>query len=246
MNLKVVNTGSKGNCYILTDSNGKALIIECGVKYTEIKKALGFDLQNIEGCIVSHYHYDHSMCIHALVENGINVFAPAQTFIHRGIKKSLPNIHPILSGSHNRLGSFQFVPFDLYHDCEIFGYFIYHPEMGQVIFATDTSKIPYTFRDVKTFIVEANYCEDIVRKYEQEKPDKTYVTNRVKSTHLSVQKCIDFLLKNDLSKTENIILIHLSDGNSDEVRFKEMTETATSKPVIVASQGIEISLNIFG
>jgi phosphoribosyl 1,2-cyclic phosphodiesterase len=245
MNLKVVNTGSKGNCYILTDSNGKSLIIECGVKYTEIKKALGFKTDNIEACIVSHYHFDHSMCIKELVENGIRVFGPAETFIKRGISSSFSNVEPITAGSHNRAGAFQFIPFDLYHDCQIFGYFIYHPEMGQVIFATDTSKIPYIFKDVKTFIVEANYCEGIVAKYELEKPDKTYVTKRVKNTHLSVQKCIQFLLSNDLSKTENIILIHLSDGNSHEVRFKDMVESATSKPVIVASQGMEISLNIF-
>ena len=40
MNLKIINTGSAGNCYILTDSNNKSLIIECGVKIEEIKKAL--------------------------------------------------------------------------------------------------------------------------------------------------------------------------------------------------------------
>jgi phosphoribosyl 1,2-cyclic phosphodiesterase len=246
MNLKIINTGSAGNCYILTDSNNKSLIIECGVKIEEIKKALDFDVSNIEACIISHYHMDHSLCINNLLAIGIDVFAPSETFLKRSNSTDITtvNMNPILSGSNNRAGSFQFIPFNLYHDCEIFGYFIYHPESGPIVFATDTSKVPYQFQNVRTFIIEANYCEEILTAKEV-KGEKNYVTSRVEKTHLSIQKCVEFLLNNNLSQTDNIILIHLSDSNSDEARFKSIIEKSLGKPAIVANAGMEINLNLF-
>ena len=53
--LKVLNSGSSGNGYLLT--NGKeTLILECGVKFAECKKALNFDISSIVGCTISHEH----------------------------------------------------------------------------------------------------------------------------------------------------------------------------------------------
>ncbi len=39
MKLTVLNSNSKGNCYILQNEH-EALVIECGVKFSEVKKAL--------------------------------------------------------------------------------------------------------------------------------------------------------------------------------------------------------------
>ena len=41
MKLKIISTGSQGNSYILENEN-EALIIEAGVRFIEIKKALSF------------------------------------------------------------------------------------------------------------------------------------------------------------------------------------------------------------
>jgi hypothetical protein len=56
MKLTVINSGSQGNCYHLTCSKGRTLIIEAGEKLIKTKEALGFDLQGIEGLLVSHIH----------------------------------------------------------------------------------------------------------------------------------------------------------------------------------------------
>jgi phosphoribosyl 1,2-cyclic phosphodiesterase len=55
MELIVIGTGSKGNCYLLKSSN-ECLIIEAGCKLIEVKKALNFNIQNIQGMLVSHEH----------------------------------------------------------------------------------------------------------------------------------------------------------------------------------------------
>ena len=56
MKLTVINSGSQGNCYHLTCSKGRTLIIEAGEKLIKTKEARGFDLQGIEGLLVSHFH----------------------------------------------------------------------------------------------------------------------------------------------------------------------------------------------
>lgn len=56
MKLKCVSSGSQGNCYILTDSNGKSLILDCGVPIMEIKKGLNWNIRGISGVIISHSH----------------------------------------------------------------------------------------------------------------------------------------------------------------------------------------------
>lgn len=53
--LKVLATGSKGNCYILQAGNDK-LLLECGIPYKEILKGLDFNLNGVQGCLISHEH----------------------------------------------------------------------------------------------------------------------------------------------------------------------------------------------
>jgi hypothetical protein len=51
------------------------------------------------------------------------------------------------------------------------------------------------------------------------------------------------LKNNDLSVCSNIILIHLSDGNSDELLFKNQCQQLTGIPANVAKKGLKIQLN---
>lgn len=55
MKLKVLGSGSSGNCYIL-ENDTEALIIEAGVLFMEVKKALDFSISKIRGVVISHEH----------------------------------------------------------------------------------------------------------------------------------------------------------------------------------------------
>ena len=59
MRLKVLSSGSQGNCYLL-ESNGETLILDCGIPIKEIKKGLDFDISKVVGVCVSHGHLDHA------------------------------------------------------------------------------------------------------------------------------------------------------------------------------------------
>lgn len=56
MLLKCVNTGSQnGNCYIL-ESETEALILDAGVRYKDVLKALGYNISKVAGILLSHEH----------------------------------------------------------------------------------------------------------------------------------------------------------------------------------------------
>ena len=49
-------SSSKGNLYEIVAANGKRLILEAGVRWSLLQKALGYKLNNIEACLKSHDH----------------------------------------------------------------------------------------------------------------------------------------------------------------------------------------------
>lgn len=59
---------------------------------------------------------------------------------------------------------------------------------------------------------------------------------------MSLETCIDTLKANDLSFVQNIVLLHLSNNNSDANNFKNSVEGATGIPTIVADKGVTVVL----
>lgn len=51
---------------------------------------------------------------------------------------------------------------------------------------------------------------------------------------MSLETAKEFLRANDLSRVQEIWLLHLSDDNSDAERFKREIQGLTDKPVYVA------------
>lgn len=242
MFLHTLSTGSVGNCYILNTSNGERLIIELGVHFKEIKKALNFDLNSVEGCFVSHSHLDHAKEINTAMKSGMKVYSNTETFQKTGlsIKSEFQNEINDFSGVL-KLNKFSFFYFWLNHDVDCNGYLINHEESGTILFATDTFMIKQKFNfPIHQFIIEANYCEEILREKELKGIGNTYVSDRVRRSHLSIQNCIKFLKEQDLSECQNIILIHLSDSNSDEKRFIQMVKNEFPFVNVTAAQKNQI------
>jgi phosphoribosyl 1,2-cyclic phosphodiesterase len=239
MKLKVIGTGSKGNAYILSNGD-EALLIEAGVNIKEIKQALDFDYSKVVGCIVSHEHLDHCKSANDLMRLGIDVYTGAKT--HQKINGDV--IHkamPIASRETIKLGNFKIMAFDVKHDAvEPLGFLIEHPDCGKVLFLTDTYYCKYTFPGLNNIIIEANYSKEIIDKKFGPDSDKEFLRNRILKSHFSLANCKDMLKANDLRQVNNIVLIHLSDSNSDEKQFvKEVTEL-TYKNVCAAFNGMEI------
>jgi phosphoribosyl 1,2-cyclic phosphodiesterase len=138
------------------------------------------------------------------------------------------------------VGEFQVMPFGVKHDAaEPLGFLINHPETGNVLFLTDTLYAPFRFRNLNQVIIEANFCERIIDRRMREEGNKFH-RDRVVQSHMSIETCKQVLAANDLSQVNNIVLIHLSDRNSHEDRFRTEVQQLTGKTVHVASKGMTI------
>jgi phosphoribosyl 1,2-cyclic phosphodiesterase len=243
MKLKVLNSNSAGNAYILESSSGEVLLIECGVRFELIKKALGFDLRCVAGCILTHEHGDHAKAVNDILSGGINVWSSAGT--HRALATDKHHRSRITASDHKfNVGSFKVISFEVKHDvAEPLGYLIYHSECGTVLFLTDSYYCEYVFTGLNNIIIEANYCQQILDRRLQDGASPKILRDRVITSHMSLDTCKRTLKAYDLSQVNNIVLIHLSDGNSDAVRFQREVQEATGKTVHVADAGMEIQFN---
>jgi phosphoribosyl 1,2-cyclic phosphodiesterase len=240
MKLTVIGSSSAGNGYIIHNDK-TALIIECGCSLLEVKKALDFNISKIAGAIVSHSHGDHAGKVNEYLKNGIEVYMSRQTRNEVSYKSREPII--IKSNEMIMIGDFKIMPFELKHDVPIFGFLIYHPECGKVLFVTDTYYIPNIFNGLNQIMIEANYDPEILSKNIESGKLSGLVRDRVIRSHMSIETTKEALRSNDLSKVMNIVLIHLSDGNSNANDFKYQVESCTGKKVTIAEKGITIDFN---
>lgn len=226
MEIKILGSNSEGNCYIINNE----LLLDAGVHIKEIKQALNFDLSNIQACLITHSHKDHSRSVKELINLGIDV---------KMTKKCIEELkleYTVFSDDYLVFHSLPFTinkkyfiyPFHCTHDVDCTGYIIKDLVTKEVLlFATDTMMLPYYFKDVNYYLIEANYSNEIIEKKISEGKLNATLADRVFHTHFSLDNCIDFLQEQDLKTAKNIILIHLSDGNSNEKDFIEKVEQAT-------------------
>jgi phosphoribosyl 1,2-cyclic phosphodiesterase len=240
MELKILGSSSKGNGYVL-EADNEALIIEAGVKLLEAKKAVGFNISKVVGCIVTHQHNDHAGYVQEYAKAGVVVLALSSVIES---KKLVRNYKTIEIGKGYMLGNFKVLPFEVMHDVPCVGYLIEHPECGKVLFVTDTYAMQYRFTGVTHWLIEANYADDILTDNILEGRIPQAMRRRLLTSHMELNNTKEVLISSDLSKTRNIVLIHLSDGNSDERRFIAECKAATGKCVVAANAGMVINFDV--
>jgi phosphoribosyl 1,2-cyclic phosphodiesterase len=235
MKLKVLGSSSKGNCYIIGNKQS-ILILEAGIPLKDVLPAIKFDISKIVGVLSSHIHGDHSKCIPDYLFRSIPVYAPEET---AGVYKTKIVRHKKVF----QVGNFKIMPFELKHDAQCLGFLIQHPEMGKLLFCTDTYYIPYKFQGLNHILVEVNYSKNIINDNVLRGVTPFIHYKRALSSHMELETTKEMLRANDLSTVVNIVLLHLSDKNSDSVLFKKEIESVTGRPVYIADKELEISLN---
>ena len=241
MKLKVLGSSSSGNCYIL-ENETEALIIESGIHFSEVKKALNFNIAKITALLVSHEHGDHAQYAKLYAAAGIPVLGSNGTLAALNITQG--RLHPLQAYKTVKTGRFSVMPFNVKHDsAEPFGYIINHPETGNVLFVTDTKELPVTCEGLNNVLIEANYSDEIADFNIRNGYLEPAQQRRTEKSHMSLEQCITTLKENDLSAVNNIVLIHLSSGNADATQFKQRVEIETGKTVSVAVRGLELNFN---
>ena len=237
MKLYVAGTGSAANSYILSSNDGESLILDAGMA---CKKVIPHapNVRRIKALLLTHEHGDHARYWGDYNLRGIRCIASAGTWNalwqnRRGEQEGAKAMRPI------NAGNFTIMPFETQHDAaEPLGFLIrYHPTGETVLYATDTYYLKHTFPGVNYWIVECNYCEDLI-----DAETDAVLRNRLKESHMSLRRLKDALKANDLRETAKIVLVHLSDQRSDERRMVQEIGDQTGIETVAAAAGMTIDL----
>lgn len=235
--LKIINSGSDGNCYILDDGE-QILIIEAGLPFKQIKEAINYEVSRIVGVLSSHEHLDHRKYLHEYENAGITCL--------EGDKAYSISLREQTHLKYAKLGNFHAVPFKVPHDVDCFGYYIEHKDMGKLVFITDAMYNEYVFPEVNHIMVEANYSQEILDENMNNNVIPKSLRDRIMKSHMSFDTALNMVKANKNPQLRNVILCHLSSRNSDKKRFKEDMQEVVGPccNVTVAKKGIEVDLSL--
>lgn len=236
-----VGSGSSGNCYIVecTNEDGQTekLIIEAGVPFKGVQKALKFDLSGISGCCITHNHGDHAGFVKQYAKKHIKLYLTKGTFDAIELTNNA-RYTCIKKQTAYMIGRFKILAFETEHDAaEPCGFLVDCPDGNRIMFATDTYYLKYKFPDVTIWMIECNYDEKLLQANVKAGLIHPTVGDRVRKSHMSLAQCIATLRANNLSRTKSIILIHLSSQNSNATLFEQQVGQAVGKMVYVAKNG---------
>lgn len=233
MDIKVLASGSKGNCYWITDGT-TPLLLECGISTREVRERIGFRLTEIAACLVSHEHQDHAKAVADVLRAGVEVYTSPGTIEALGLEHH--RLRPIRTKETFKVGTWTIRAFETQHDAvEPLGFLLHSKATGErLVFATDTYYVRYKFPGLTHIMIECNYAKDILYRNVDNGSVPVALKNRLLTSHFSLENVKEFLKANDLSRVQEIWLLHLSDGNSDEERFKQEVMQLTGKPTYIA------------
>lgn len=241
MQLTVLNSGSKGNGYVLQNKH-EALILECGVPVEKCLAAVGWNASKIVGCFLTHEHGDHAKYIEDYF-GFMPVCCSSGTAEAIKYKKRRRPIKIDALRTY-RFGDFKVRPIPAEHDAaEPFAYIIDHEDMGRLLFATDTYYLRYRIPDMTNIMIECNYSLPILNANVEAGIVPEVVKKRTLESHMSLEHLKDMLAANDLTHVSQIVLIHLSGNNANSEAFVHEITAQTGKCTIAATKGLTIELN---
>ena len=92
-------------------------------------------------------------------------------------------------------------------------------------------------------MVECNFSEEILAANIATGRVNPFVAKRVQTSHMSDTTLETMLLANDLSVVNNIVLLHLSDANSNALKFANRIHEISGKSVTVAERNTIMQFN---
>lgn len=238
MMLYTVGSGSSGNTYLLVDGN-EILILDAGVKPTQRISKYLYDLRPAMpvGCLITHEHGDHSASALNLFKMGIKCYGSPGTAQALGgwMKTIFPHTGKLELQDVKAIGdAFLVMAFKTNHDAaEPCGFLITNTKTGErMIYATDTYYMTYRFPGIHYWLVECNYCEELLTE-----DTPPVLARRLSTSHMSLDRLCQVFQANDLTDCRKIILCHLSNDRGDPDMMKRRIRDQTHKHVEITRAG---------
>ena len=236
MIFNVVATGSSGNCYTLTSSTGEILIIEAGIRYDRILRAINYELQSVAGVIISHRHGDHAQALKKCQEAGLHTYINQDTARHK--RALIPHYTHVIRDSF-WVGGYYITPLEVTHDVPCHAFVITHRELGnrRLVFATDCVTFPYRVQNVAFFAVECNYDDNTLQYAIDNGITHPQERHRLECSHMELRQTIQAInLQREASRDtlHSALLIHTSSRHATPSEMIDQVERGTGIPTYVA------------
>lgn len=231
--LITIGSGSSGNSYILECGNEK-LLIELGVDFKQVLRALNYDLTNVCACLVSHQHLDHAKYIPNAKKHGLPVYSCQE------VVDKYNDALVLELCKKTKIGGFTVQPIEVPHSCQCYAFLIEHEAMGRLLFCTDCERFGCRIKNLNHICIEANWDEDVLI---DNMCDDIEIRSRFEH-HMELNNTILSLKTNYGVDLQTVCLVHLSSGNADPKKFKKrVVEELGFDNVYMAESGLEVELS---
>ena len=243
MKVKVIASGSKGNCTLIQTDKIK-ILIDMGIGYQQLASELekiNLEPQSIDAVLITHTHSDHIKGLPSLVKKtNLKVYMLEE--MEPELVKKIPENNLHLYTNPLILEDLTINLIRISHDVEGVGFVIEHNNHS-LVYLTDTGYINRKYiplmKNRDLYIIESNHDEEMV----MEGPYPYILKQRVISDkgHLSNHATAEYLLETVGNNTKQIILAHISENNNTEELALNTTkdllaENNIYKPITLAKQ----------
>ncbi|OJG78146.1 hypothetical protein RV10_GL001634 [Enterococcus pallens] len=217
-------------------------MIEAGIQFKKVQQAMRFDFSRVVGCLISHEHRDHCKYVPQLIDmTSVDFYSTQGTF--KGMSAD-PVLHLEANDYYRfnflkyketiKIGSWYVTPFKTEHDAEEPSGFVIDNTAGErLVFITDSYYVKYKFPRVTHMMIEANYSKDVINEKMISGFDLKRKT-RLLESHFDFSETLAFIQTNKSERLQEVWLLHLSESNSIEKKFKEDTQKLVGVPVYIA------------
>lgn len=217
MQITTYGSSSRGNLYKVQIDGGQSLLFEAGLPINAIKEITNYNIPRV--CLISHSHMDHARAAKELIKLGVNCYMhklTAETLELTGHRVKIVEF-----GDQIDFGEWIALFFPTQHDCKgSMGWLVLHKKTGKkLLFATDTYYLRQQFKGVNIAMIECNYCMDILKSNIEQGRIPKSVSDRLLQSHFELENVKRFFNSMDCSQLERVLLLHLSDNNSDQERM---------------------------
>ncbi|HIR59684.1 MAG TPA: MBL fold metallo-hydrolase [Candidatus Onthousia excrementipullorum] len=219
MKIKVLASGSKGNCSLIETASARFLI-DIGITYQRLKKELekmNLNLDDIDALLLTHAHNDHTSGLKVLLKH-TNFKIYANKDIIKELTVDIDKERIELYDSIMHLNSTELTIFKTSHDAKGSVGFLITDDGSSLVYITDTGYLNRKYFKLLTnrniYYIESNHDEKML----MDGPYPYYLKQRILSDegHLSNETTSKYLKRLVGDSTKYIILAHLSEHNNKE------------------------------
>lgn len=234
MELSIIASGSNGNCYLL-QSGKTSVLFDAGKSCRETAErmaALGKDIREVKGIVLSHAHGDHYWGIGPIARRlGIPVYVRKPVYL--ACRQRLGPVDVRHFEDAFRIGDLEITPVETSHDVASCGFVV-----GRFGIFTDTGCVTARMReiisDLDAVLIESNYDERMLMTG----PYPLHLKERIASDrgHLSNEDASDFIRRYG-DHLSQVFLAHISETSNSADKVMETFESFNEdRPYVVCSR----------